>query len=52
MMGNIGANMYYVPTHGAIASAWITIISEALVLVATYSVLWAAWGVNKKLHIQ
>lgn len=39
MIVNIVANMQFVPQYGAIASAWITIISEGLVLVGTYSVL-------------
>ena len=46
MVINIGANILLVPLYGAYASAWITIFSEALVLAATYSVLWAAWREN------
>ena len=48
MIGNIGANVYYVPTYGATASAWITIASEALVLMATYFVLWQSLRLGKK----
>lgn len=44
MLINIGANVLLVPLYGAYASAWITICSEALVLAATYSVLWRVWG--------
>ncbi len=48
MVINIGANVLFVPTYGAHASAWITLCSEALVLVATHSVLLRAWSEYKK----
>lgn len=43
MVINIGANIVYVSTYGAYASAWITVWSEGLVLIATYSLLSRVW---------
>lgn len=39
MMCNIAANAYLIPRFGATASAWITVVSEALVCIVSWMVI-------------
>lgn len=36
MLANIGLNMYFIPTYGYIAAAWITVISEFFIVMSSY----------------
>lgn len=40
MIVNIVLNVWFVPTHGFMAAAWITVISEAMVLLFSGAALW------------
>lgn len=40
MLVNVFLNARFVPTHGFIAAAWITVISEAMVLLFSGAALW------------
>jgi O-antigen/teichoic acid export membrane protein len=39
MFINIGSNIVFIPTYGYIASAWITVVSETLVLLLSFIVI-------------
>ena len=39
MIVNIGSNAFFIPTHGYLASAWITVISETLVFILSFLII-------------
>lgn len=36
MLANIGLNIYFIPTYGYIAAAWITVVSEFFIVISSY----------------
>lgn len=40
MIGNIVANIIFIPQYGYIAAAWVTVLSECIVLFMSFFVIW------------